>query len=406
MEGFLPRNLAQNLTEALADTPVVVVQGPRQCGKSTLVRQICDLPYVTLDDNLALDAALRSPASFLKSYPDGFIIDEVQRAPLLSRSIKAEVDANRLPGRFVLTGSANILALPKLADSLAGRMEVVSLWPLSMGEITGQADDFASWAFQTENPLPDLPRPTSTDLHTSLLTGGFPEPVSRTSTTRRSAWFENYLKALVERDVRELADIEGLFALPRLLRALARDAFEVTNVSSLSRDTGLPPTTLTRYLALLEGVFLTRSIPAWTATNKGKAAKTARLAFVDSGILAHLLSLTETRDLPLILWENLVAIELVKQSGWSKIRYEVNHFRSVRQYSVPVVLAHTDGRLVGLTIIDRPVAEPEDFRALQYLAEVADPLLVRGIVLTLGGSPRIYNETLCSLPINAVWSIA
>ena len=402
MEGYIPRRLGTLIQESLADTPVVVVQGPRQCGKSTLVQEVCNLPYVTLDDSLSLDAAVHSPGTFLKTHPEGFIIDEVQRAPQLSRAVKAEVDRDRKPGRFVLTGSANIMALPKLADSLAGRMEVVSLWPLSQSEIEDNPNTFADWAFSDETTLPTTTE--TNDLTEKLLTGGFPEPVSRSSAKRRTAWFENYLKALIERDVRDLADIEGLTAMPRLLRVLARSAYDVTNVSALSRDTGLPATTLTRYLALLEGVFLLKTVPAWTALKQGKAAKTGRLAFTDSGILGHLTNLTATSDIPPYHWENFVATELIKQTGWSETTYTVQHFRSVRQYSVPIVLEDNQGRLVGINVIDRPVAEPSDFQPLQFLSEVAEPDFVRGIVLTLGGESKPYNDQLASLPIQTIWS--
>lgn len=405
MDGLIRRSLATQIEEALADTPVVVLQGPRQCGKSTLVKEVCDLPYVTLDDSLSLDAALRSPASFLKSHPNGMVIDEVQRAPTLSRSIKQVVDEDRRPGKFVLTGSANIMALPKLSDSLAGRMEVVSLWPLGQGEIEGRRADFASWAFSGSNELPGEKGLTGGELTERLFAGGFPEPVTRSSAKRRSSWFENYQKALVERDVRELADIEGLAALPRLLRRLAQSQYDVVNVASLSRDTGLPASTLTRYLALLEGVFLVKTVPAWTATRQGKASKTGRLSFVDSGQLLHLLSAQPGSELPLFVWEGFAAMELAKQAGWSDVTYEVRHFRSVRQFTVPIVLERRDGQIIGLVVIDRPVAEPEDFRALEFLKEISEPDFCRGIVITLGGDPRSVTQEMSSLPISALWRV-
>lgn len=416
MDGMVKRGVTQRFDEIFDDTPVVVVQGPRQCGKSTLVKQLCDLPYVTLDDSLALDSATRSPGSFLKSYPHGVVIDEVQRAPHLSRSIKQAVDENRKPGMYVLTGSANIMLLPKLSDSLAGRMEVLNLWPFSQGEILGREDrgetvsagDFAAKVFAD-----DFGMKTGGVWYGSeggsggewgvdrVVLGGFPEPVGRSSDKRRAAWFDSYLKALVERDVRALSDIEGLTALPRLLQVLAKSPYDVVNITALSRDTGIAASTLTRYLSLLEGVFLTKAIRAWTSLHKGKAAKTARLAFVDSGLLCWLGGYRG--QVPLGVLEGFVAMELVKQSGWSEVDFEVQHFRSVRQYSVPIVLVGRDGKLVGVTVIDREVAEPEDFRALQFLADVASPDFVRGVVLTLGGEGRVYDERLCSVPVSGLW---
>lgn len=399
MEGLINRQITPLLQEILKDTPVVVVQGPRQCGKSTLVQNNCDLPYSTLDDNLSLDSAERTPAAFLKSHPNGFIIDEIQRAPKLARSIKAHVDANRRPGTFVLTGSANILVLPKLADSLAGRMEVLSLWPFTQGEIRNLKEDFAQFALRT---TPELPPQPPIDYQITLNSGGFPEPVSRNSERRQRAWFESYLKALIERDVRDLADIDGLTALPRLIRSLAQEPYSVVNITSLSRSTGIPATSLTRYLSLLEGVFLTKSISAYTAIQSGKAAKTSRLAFVDSGVLNSLHP--NSNPISQAALENFVAMELVKQSGWSEVEYEIQHFRSVRQYSVPIVIVQPNGKTIGLTVINRPVAEPSDFRALQFLSDVAEPNFVRGYVLTTGTETQMYNDSLSAIPISAIWN--
>lgn len=399
MDGLRSRLITPHLKEVLADTPVVVVQGPRQCGKSTLVQNHCPLPYVTLDDQLALDAAERTPASFLKSHESGFIIDEIQRAPKLARSIKALVDSNRKAGSFVLTGSANILVLPKLADSLAGRMEVISLWPFTQGEINGESEDFVSAVLNNQLPSTDQP---NQDYQQILERGGYPEPVERSSEKRRRAWFESYLKAIIERDIRDLADIEGLNAMPRLLRVLAKDPYSVTNITAISRDTGIPATSLTRYLSLLEKVFLTVSIPAYTALSHGKAAKTSRVAFADSGILTSLQASPAENLLANL--ENFVAMELVKQATWSQTSYTVQHFRSVRQFSVPIVLALPGNEIIGISIIDREIAEADDFRALQFLSEVAEPNFKKGFIFTLGTKSQSYNEQLSAEPLSRLWS--
>lgn len=384
------------LLVALDDTPVVLVQGPRQCGKSTLVQSVQHGPYVTLDDSLARSAAALTPASFLSAHGPKLVLDEVQREPGLFREVKKLVDRDRSPGRFLMTGSANVLLLPKLADSLAGRMEVLPLWPLAQAEFEGCPVAFAD----------RLAKPGRTEaaevLTDRLQRGGFPEPSSRTSARRRRAWFESYVKALVERDVRDLADIEGLAHLPRLLRALAARPYEVANVSSLSRETGLPHTTLTRYLGLFEGVFLLKAVPAWT-TLKARTAKTDRLAFVDSGVWSYLHG---PGPVPLGAWEMFVAMELVKQSGWAEQEYEVMHFRSVRHHTVPVVLRFADGGVVGVTVIDRPEPEPADLRALQFFAEVAGPEFRQGVVLHTGARSGPVSEHMWARPISDLWSAA
>lgn len=395
MDGFVPRGIAENVREALTDTPVIVVQGPRQSGKSTLVQRICSLPYVTLDDSLSLGAALQAPESWLRSFKEGAIIDEVQRAPSLMRSIKVVVDQDRRPGRFVLTGSANVLLLPKLSDSLAGRMEVFTLWPFSQAELAKAERSFVDRWLEGAVSAGDSVS------EQDILGGGFPEPVSRSAGKRRTAWFQSYIRALMDRDVRDLAQIEGLNSLPNLLQVLAQSPYAVQNITQLSRDTGIPASSLTRYLSLLEAVYLIRSIPAWTALKSGKAAKTNRIAFVDLGIWDYL---APTSTLPLAAWENYAAMELIKQAAWSDSDYEIMHFRSIRQYSVPIVVSFSDGRIMGLNIVNREEATPSDFDGLRFLRDVAGDAFVKGAVLTFGSKQGFIDEQLSYLPMSTLWS--
>ena len=391
------RNISPVLTGILADTPIVAIQGPRQCGKSTLAQCACRGAYVTLDDALARSAAATSPASFLKSQGEQTVIDEVQREPGLFRELKKLVDQDRRPGRFLLTGSVNILLLPKLADSLAGRMEVLPLWPLSQGELGGTLDKFADWAF-SDREIPNI-EPCN-DLQDRIDKGGFPEPIGRASLQRRQAWHDAYIRALLDRDVRDLADIEGLATLPRLLTALAKRPYEVLNVSALSHETGVPNTTLTRYIALLRGVFLVTSIQAWSATGS-KASKTERLIFVDSGVQRLLAggkpSIGEL--------EAFLAMELVKQSSWSATRHSVMHFRSFSHHSVPIVLKSWDGSLVGIVVLDRTEPEPQDFNALRYLADIAGDSFAKGYVLHTGSRAQMVDQRMGVLPLSAIWQI-
>lgn len=395
MDGYIRRNVTQLFTDALSDTPVVIVQGPRQCGKSTLVKQVCPMPYVTLDEPAMLEAAVQTPASFLNAYPEGVVIDEIQRAPKLALAAKAAIDKDRRPSRFVFTGSTDVLALPKLADSLAGRMEVIDLLPLSNGEKIGINDDFAVWAFGDSPPPPTVTDDSTVD---RLAEGGFPDPVSRKTPARKRAWFDSYIKALVERDLRDLADLGNLALIPRLLRMLAVRPYAVMNISQLSRDVGLPHTTLTRYLSLLERVFLVREVPAWTETQGGKAAKTSRLAFVDPGVMASLAPASDPRH----SLENMVAAELFKQATWTDQPFSIRHFRSLRHTSVPIVLEASDGRLVGVVPVDRPEIEEGDFDGLRFLSDVAGKTFWRGIVLTTGGSSKVVSDRLCALPLSAL----
>jgi predicted AAA+ superfamily ATPase len=403
------RRLAQaRIRKAFADTPVVVVQGPRQCGKTTLVREFGG-PFVTLDDSLALDAATRNPDGFIAQFPDRVVIDEVQRAPGLFRAIKKAVDADRRPGRFLLTGSSNVLLLPKLSESLAGRMEVVPLWPLSQAEIEGAEGLAIDELFSPSHGLPartfgQTMAPFDWD---RVCRGGFPEPFARASHDRASAWFDSYVTTVTERDVRDLSDIEGLTAMPRLLRVLARHCGESLNVSRISRETGIAHTTLTRYLSLLESVFLLRPLHAITAG--AKTAKAEKLMFADTGLLAFLLGI-EAHNLlhdeinARRLLECFVAMELVRLCDAKYPRYKVMHFRSLRTWSVPIVIAAPDGRIVGIDVCMSRHPSPQDFRALAFLQDVAGDAFVRGILLCVGGPAKSYSDQLLGADVSSLWA--
>jgi predicted AAA+ superfamily ATPase len=401
---MVDRFAGEQAREALADTPVVIIQGPRQSGKTTLARQIGGgLPYVTLDDSTSLDAATRSPSSFLKAYPEGLILDEVQRAPKLFRSIKAAVDRDRRPGRFLITGSSNILLNPKLTESLAGRMETITLWPFSEAEIEG-ADPDLSWLFGNDRP----PSGSPFDLD-RLAEGGFPEPHSRKSASRQRAWFDAYLKAILERDVRDLADIEGLAVLPRLIRSVADSVGETLNQTTLSRSTGIPATTLKRYLALLDAVFLTTDLPAWQSGLSHRVIKSSKVIFGDTGIACRLLNMRSgafDRADPVLkgLLTSFIVMELKKTLPRLDPDLELSHFRSIRQYEVPIVIAQPDGGICGIDICLDPIPEGHSYRALEFLKELAGDRFVRGVVLTLDGESGPYTDRLWTAPISSLWS--
>ncbi len=400
------RRLAEKrVREALGDTPVVVVQGPRQCGKTTLVRQF-HWPFVTLDDALSLDSAVRNPDGFIAQFPDHVVIDEVQRAPGLFLAIKKSVDADRRPGRFLLTGSSNVLLLPRLSESLAGRMETVPLWPLSQSEVCGGGGAFVQGLFEHPHPNPP-PRgrePAASTLWDVVCRGGFPEPLSRASFDRARAWFDAYVTTVTERDVRDLSDIEGLTAMPRLLRVLATQCGETLNVSRLSREVGIPHTTLTRYLSLLESVFVLRPIEAWTS--QAKTAKTSKMMFTDSGVLASMLGI-EPSSLPSVevsarrLLECFVAMEVLRTLPPF---YRLLHFRSVRTWSVPIVVEAPDGRIVGIDISLEPSPAPTAFRGLEMLQEIAGDRFVRGAVLHTGEGVQPVSNQMFACGVSVLWA--
>ena len=302
---MLKRNIEPLLRQALADTPVVLLTGARQTGKSTLVEGLAGNGYapryVTLDDLTVLAAARQDPAGFIAGLSEGngvvvpVIIDEIQRAPDLFLPIKLSVDRKRTPGRFLLTGSANVMTLPRLADSLAGRMETITLWSLSQGEIGGLKESFIDQVFAPEFKLPARVREGRTELISRVARGGYPEVLTRTTESRRRAWFSAYLTTILQRDVRELANIEGLTELPRLLTLLAGRTASLLNLADVSRALSMPQTTLKRYLSLLEAIFIVQPVPAWSVSRGKRLVKASKLALCDTGLLTYLLGVSEER---------------------------------------------------------------------------------------------------------------
>lgn len=288
------RFILNNILEALTDTPVIFLRGARQTGKSTLVQMIADGPYpanyVTLDTAGILSAAGTDPSGFIAGIEKPVVIDEAQRIPDLLLSIKEDVDRHRDPGRYILTGSADILTVPKVADVLVGRLELITLWPLSVAEIYGNEKNLVDACFELDF-IRKLDTDPKFDLHEHMLAGGYPEPLKRSSPRRRTAWFDAYVSIILDRDIRGLSHIQDLTAVPRLLKLLASRVATLHNQSEISRSSGIPNSTLTRYLTLLKTTFLVQELPAWS-TNLGKRlVKSPKLMMVDTGLACSLLGI-------------------------------------------------------------------------------------------------------------------
>ncbi|MBM4319480.1 MAG: ATP-binding protein, partial [Deltaproteobacteria bacterium] len=325
---MIRRNITRTLLAALADTPVVLLHGARQTGKTTLVRALAegDHParYMTLDHPIVLAAARSDPQGFVDGLSGAVVIDEVQRAPDLALAIKAAVDRDRSPGRFLLTGSANALHVPRLADSLAGRMEIQTLWPFSAGELAGRQEGFVDRLFSPAPAVLDAPSATEgPPLLERLVAGGYPEAIGRPDADRRWAWFAAYVDTILQRDVRDLANVEGLTLMPRLLALLASRSGALLNYSDLARGMRLPQTTLKRYLALLEATFLVHTVPPWSSNLGQRLVKSPRVYLSDTGLLLYLLRTDRTRlatDPTLLghVLETFVVGELRRQATWSR----------------------------------------------------------------------------------------
>ena len=407
---MLPRSLASVVEDALTDTPVVMLVGARQTGKTTLVRDVAakrkGTTYVTLDDATALEAATADPAGFVAGLEGPAILDEIQRAPALLPAIKASVDRDRAPGRFLLTGSADVLALPKVSESLAGRMEVATLWPLSQGELEQRREGFVDVALSGGAPGRGMP---GAEAVSRILRGGYPEAAARPRADRRRAFFDAYVTTLLSRDVRDLAAIEAPGALRRLLHLLSIRTGALANHAELSRALGLPASTLKRYLALLQTLFLVQELPAW-ASNRGKRlVRAPRLHVVDTGLAATLAGVDAeaiARDRTLLgpLLESFVAAELRKQSGWSRERPVLHHFRTHGGQEVDLVLEDARGRVVGVEVKASATVTAADLGGLRALAELAGKSFVQGIVLYLGPDKVPFGPNLTACPLSCLWS--
>jgi hypothetical protein len=392
----------------MADTPVVLLAGPRQAGKTTLVRQLAanELRYLTLDDELTLLSARADPVGMIRSL-DRAVIDEIQRAPQLLLAIKKSVDEDRRPGRFLLTGSANLMALPTVADSLAGRMETLSLLPLSQSEIERQSANWLDGVFKGQIPKPGTTAHGS-DLVERVLRGGYPEAVSRPTSKRRVAWARQYIDAIIQRDVRDVSGIEKLDQLPRLLRALAQTAGQLCNYTQLAGQVGLDGKTASRYVAVFEQMYLLRRVEVWARNRLNRVIKTPKLQFIDSGLLASLLELTtdevaQDRTRFGNVLETFVYAELLKHTTTADGNYHLMYYRDIDQFEVDLVIENAAGHLVGVEVKAAATVKESDLRGLKKWSKLAGDRFKMGIVLYDGNEIMPIGDNLWAAPLSTLW---
>lgn len=413
-ETHLVSRQAESLVaEALADTRVILINGARQAGKSTLTRLAAErIPGTVLrllDDPATLRAAADDPTGFV-DHDSLMVIDEIQLAPELLRPIKLSVDLDPRPGRYLLTGSSRILALRTLPDALPGRMEIIELWPFSQGEINDGPDGFIDAAFAHGPRLNHSSTLRRRDYLERVTVGGFPEAVRRTP-RRRTAFFDSYLSTLIERDVLQLAHIERRGELLKLLSLLAGRAGGLLVPATLAGQSGIPRTTLVRYLELLNSVFLIKSIPAWSSGHTQRAIGTPKLALVDTGVACHLLGqdvfrLDEPTGAAGPMMENFVLMELARQLTWSRERGQLYHYRTKDKIGVDAVIETPDGRIIGVEVKAGATVRAGDLSGLRSLANQAGEKFVAGYVLYTGQQTLPFGEKLRALPLDALWLLA
>lgn len=408
--SYYPRFAESRLTEALADSPVVLIHGPRQCGKTTLARKVggrLRYAYLSFDDDVARNAAEADPAGFLAGLPGRTILDEVQRVPALFTALKAIVDRDRHAGRFILTGSANVLLVPTLADSLAGRMEIIRLYPLAQCELARRAPRFLDVLFGDEFKTRHTPR-LADDLSTRIVAGGYPAALARTAGRRRATWYRDYLDALVQRDVRDLTRIRSLDALPRLLALAAAQTAQLLNVSDLAAPFQLSRPTIHDYVTLLERVFLLETLPPWHNNRLSRLIKTPKLHLGDTGLACALLgidaaALAADRTSMGHLLETFVFQELRRQASWHDDALAFFHYRDKDGVEVDIVIERGARQIAGIEIKASATVTVADFRGLRRLKEVSGKHFAGGVVLYDGETSASFGDGLHAVPIRALW---
>ncbi|MDR2620526.1 MAG: ATP-binding protein [Propionibacteriaceae bacterium] len=413
MGRLVPRRAQREVAAALSDTRVVLINGARQCGKSTLVAQIAqekNAVWRSLDNAAGRQAAAFDPVSFVSA--DGLVvIDEIQREPQLLLAIKETVDADPRPGRFLLTGSARVLGLRGLPDTLPGRMETIELWPLSQGEIDNSADGFVDAIFAAGSDLWHHSEENRSGYLERIVRGGFPEAIARAG-RRRAAFFDNYVADLINRDVIQLSEIQRGAEMRALLRLLAARSGQQLVPGNLANKLGLAQATVQRYLSLLEEVFLIKRIPAWSRNISSRTVSTAKVALVDSGIAANLIGQDETslqrlggNELGGLL-EGFVAMEIARQLSWSTTRADMFHYRTRDKVEVDIVLENRRGQVIAIDVKASAMVRPDDFTGINHLAARLGKDLLVGLVLYTGQDTLAFGAKNRALPISALWEIS
>ena len=408
---FVARHAERPVRAALADTRIVAIVGPRQAGKTTLARRIAAAdgrPFITLDDAQFRRFARNDPAGFIRAQP-AVVIDEIQRAPGLILALKQVVDEDPRPGRFLITGSVDLFRSSISPDSLAGRVETIELLPFSQAEIAAAGSpEFLDRAFAADFPSLALTGPTG-DLTERVISGGFPEALSRAAPSRRRSWLRAYARALAERDVADIASIAKVNDLSRLIDHAAVAAGQLLNLSALGTRIGVDGKTVDRWLALFEHMFLVRRIAAWHRSGLKRLVKTPKLHFVDPGLLAALrrVSVPEVvKDRQKLgpQLECFVFAELAKAAALSADGLTISHYRDKDQVEVDFVLERSPSAIVGIEVKASATVRPRDFRGLKRLREAAADRFACGVILHDGDRVQRVASRLFAMPVKMLWA--
>jgi predicted AAA+ superfamily ATPase len=412
MAYLIRRHILPLVVETLTYARVTFVMGARQVGKSTLVREIASEHHpadvLSLDDQATRQAASADPTGFVAGLPEPVAIDEVQRVPDLLLAIKEAVDRDPRPGRFLLTGSANILTAPRIYDALSGRINIERLWPLSQAELEGGSANLVDALFAGDPPR--IARaPIGRDAWVQrAAVGGYPEVAARPPGRGRQSWFENYVTTVIQRDLRDLTTVYRLEDMPRLLRMLAAQAANLFVAEATGNRLGLDRKTVQSYTGLLETVFLVQRVPAWRPGIGAREVQKPKLYFVDTGLLADLLGADESRiaaddQITGRVLENFVGMELVKQLAVATTRGTLHHYRR-DVHEVDIVIENRAGEIVAAEVKASASITPADHRELRRLRDTRASSFRAGVLFYTGERTLPLGDRIWALPVSALWA--
>lgn len=406
-----PRHAQQQLISALEDTRVVILQGARQVGKSTLAIEVAErlaIPTaLTLDDFTVREAALADPVGFIGGLARPVVLDEVHRAPKIIYAVKEAVDADRRPGQFLLTGSVNIFTAPNIREALTGRIEAVRLWPLAQSEIEHSPVNVVDELFAGSPPrISGAPLGRQAYVRRAAA-GGYPEPRLREG-SRRARWFQNYIDGVLQRDLRSISDIRRLDEMPRLLRILASQAANILSTRKLATSLSIGHETVQAYIQLLETVFLVHRVPAWRPGLRAREVHAPKVHLVDTGLLSYLVGADEARiaDDPKItgmIFENFVAMEMLRHAEWATTPTRQYHWRE-DDLEVDVVLESAAGDVVAVEAKASATADERDVRAMALFRDQRGSAFKAGVVVYTGPNTVPLGDRLWAVPVSGLWS--
>lgn len=409
---LLARHVRPLLLEALAESRAAALLGARQVGKSTLMRELAanDYParFVNLDDELTANAARADATGFIAEIDGPTVIDEIQRAPELLLAIKQRLDQNQARGQFLLTGSANIVTLPTVADALPGRVEYVNLWPFSQGELSGRREDFIDGLFAGRFLRVSGAPIGRGAIAPTLITGGYPE-VQERSARGRSRFFSSYIASIIGRDLDDIANVRNVENVERVLRVIAARSGALASFHGMGTELGLDKNTIAAHTKILEDLFLVRRLAPWHVNLGSRQIKSPKLYIVDSGLLAHLIGANEQRiardaQLAGALLESFVAMELLRQGDWTQEPVSLFHYRDNRQREVDIVIERHSGEIAAVEVKAAATASSADFAGLRYLRDKLGSRFRAGVVLHTGTETHPFGDRLAAVPVSGLWS--